>query len=152
MNLGRNGEGLQLQNLVYRVGREYAVDIVATERPFTGHWDKRPRVGMAQREKQGLVRAACEALQVPLVDYQPRTIRAAFGVKAKGAAGKVQVARCVQLLVVVDNPRGPMSEHVADACALAFVALTRERADRRLAVLGIKPQPRRARRARRVPA
>jgi Holliday junction resolvasome RuvABC endonuclease subunit len=86
---------------------------------------------MAQREKQGLVRAACQALQVRLVDYQPQTIKAAVG--AGGRGSKEQVSRCARALVAVEWSVEQMTEHAWDAVSTALVALNRERARRRLA-------------------
>ncbi len=109
---------LDLQRLVHRLCKEHRVELVATEKP--GMWG-RVSVGMAQREKQGLVRSVCEALKVPLVDYQPQEIKKA--VTGRGRADKEQVGRCVRMLVRVATS----DEHVLDACAIALVALNRER-------------------------
>ena len=109
---------LDLQRLVHRLCKEYRVELVATEKP--GMWG-RVSVGMAQREKQGLVRSVCEALKVPLVDYQPQEIKKA--VSGYGRASKEQMGRCVRMLVRV----AATDEHVLDACAIALVALNRER-------------------------
>lgn len=113
---------LGLQRLVHRLCKEHCVELVATERP--GMWG-RVSVGMAQREKQGLVRAVCEALQIRLVDYQPQEVKRA--VTGYGRADKEQVARCVRRLACL--PRG-LDEHQTDAVAIAAVALNRERARR----------------------
>lgn len=109
---------LELQRLVHRVCKEHRVELVATEKP--GMWG-RVSVGMAQREKQGLVRSVCEALAIPLVDYQPQSIKKA--VTGHGRADKEQVGRCVRMLVRVASD----DEHVLDACAIAIVGLNRER-------------------------
>ena len=109
---------LDLQRLVHRLCKEHRVDLVATEKP--GMWG-RVSVGMAQREKQGLVRSVCEALKVPVVDYQPQEIKKA--VSGYGRASKEQMGRCVCMLVKVATT----DEHVLDACAIALVALGRER-------------------------
>jgi len=121
--LGARLSGLELQRLVHRLAKEHGVELMATERP--GAWG-RAWVGMAQREKQGLVRAVCEALQIRLVDYQPQEIKKA--VTGHGRADKEQVGRCVQMLV----PIASENEHVLDACAIALVAINRERTRRNL--------------------
>jgi len=125
--------GLHLQEMILALGREHGVELVATERP--GSWGRRS-VGMSQRGKQEVVRAACQALRVHLVDYQPRTIRAALGVRAQAAEGKRQVGRCVKLLVKIDSD----NEHVLDACALALVALNREGSRRRMLAAKVRSQ------------
>ena len=109
---------LELQRLVHRLCKEHRVELVATEKP--GMWG-RVSVGMAQREKQGLVRSVCEALGLRLVDYQPQAIKKA--VSGYGRASKEQMGRCVRMLVKVASA----DEHVLDACAIALVALGRER-------------------------
>jgi len=126
--------GLQLQRLIVALGRDHHVDLVATERP--GQWGRRT-IGMSQRGKQELVRAACEALQVPLVDYQPKEIKKA--VTGRGGASKLAVERCMRFAVEVDNPREPITEHIWDAAAVALVALNRERTRRKLTA-ALKPR------------
>ncbi len=118
---------MEMQMLVHRLCREHQVELVATERPFTGRGDMRPKVGLAQRGRQELVHAVCEALSIRFVDYAPQTIKAA--VAGHGRADKRRVGRCIRLLVDgldTDNP------HVTDAAAIALVALTRERMARRI--------------------
>jgi len=109
---------LDLQRLVHRLCKEHRVELVATEKP--GVWG-RISVGMAQREKQGLVRSVCEAPKVPLVDYQPQEIKKA--VTGYGRADKAQVGRCVRMLVKIASS----DQHILDAAAIALVALNRER-------------------------
>ena len=125
VELGPNLTGLELQRLVHRLGKEHHVDLVATEK--VGPWG-RVKIAMAQREKQGLVRAVCEALQVPLVDYQPQVVKKA--VTGNGRASKQQVGRCVRMLVKIASE----NEHVLDACALGIIALKTERHCRLLAL------------------
>jgi Holliday junction resolvasome RuvABC endonuclease subunit len=126
---------MELLRLVYDLCRQHQVEIVATERPFTGRGDRRPRVGLAQRDKQGIVRAACEALQVRVVEYAPQTIKLA--VAGHGRADKSRVGRCVKLLVAgLDTDH----EHVLDAGAVALLALSRER-HRRLLASDRRPRP-----------
>lgn len=118
---------MELQMLVHRLCREHRVELIATERPFTGRGDSRPKVGLAQREKQGLMKAVCEALSIRFVDYAPQTIKLA--VASHGRADKRRVGRCIRLLVDgldTDNP------HVTDAAATALVALSRECQRRRV--------------------
>ena len=126
MRMGR----MELQMLVHRLCREHGVDLIATERPFTGRGDMRPKVGLAQREKQGLLKAVCEALSIRFADYAPQTIKAA--VASHGRADKQRVGRCIRLLV---DGLDTDHEHTLDAAAIALVALTRERTERRMKVL-----------------
>jgi len=109
---------IELQRIVHRVCKAHAVQVVATEKP--GTWG-RITVGMSQRGKQDLVRAVCQGLKIPLVDYQPQQIKKA--VTDNGRASKEQVGRCVRMLVRIASTH----EHVLDACAIALVALNRER-------------------------
>jgi len=109
---------LELQRIVHRVCKTYAVQVVATEKP--GTWG-RITVGMSQRGKQDLVRAVCQGLKIPLVDYQPQEIKKA--VSGYGRATKEQMGRCVRMLVKVASS----NEHILDAAATALVALNRER-------------------------
>jgi Holliday junction resolvasome RuvABC endonuclease subunit len=108
----------ELQRAAHEICREQAVTVVATERP--GTWGRRS-IGMAQRAKQELVRAVCQSLGIRLIDYQPQEIKKA--ITGRGRAGKEQVGRCVKLLLKIDSE----NEHVLDACAIALVALNRER-------------------------
>ena len=137
VELPYNLSGLDLQRTVHRLAKEHRVDLVATERP--GFWGD-PRIGMAQREKQGLVRAVCESLQVRLVSYQPQEIKKA--VTGHGRAPKEVVTRCVRVLIRLASE----DEHVCDAAGIALVAMNRERA-RQLASgqqrLNLRRSPRR---------
>ena len=132
---------LELQRIVHRLCKAHAVQVVATEKP--GTWG-RATVGMSQRGKQDLVRAVCQAVKIPLVDYQPQEIKKA--VTDNGRASKEQVGRCVRMLVRVAST----DEHILDACAIALVALNRERT--RLARasqqrLNLRRSPQKARRS-----
>jgi len=123
MPLGPNLNGLELQHLVHRLAKEHRVELVATEKP--GFWGN-PMIGMAQREKQGLVRAVCEALQIRLVAYQPQEVKKA--VTGHGRAPKEAMTRCVRSLVRIATE----DEHVSDAAAIALVAMNRERVRRQM--------------------
>ena len=102
----------------------HAVEMVATERP--GSWGI-ARIGMAQREKQGAVRQACEELKIPLREYQPNAVRKA--VTGNGNADKPAVAKMVNRLVafVYGKRSHPLSEHEWDAVAIALCALGKVR-------------------------
>ena len=116
--------GLELQRLVHRLCKEHRVELMATEKP--GFWGN-PMIGMAQREKQGLVRAVCEALQIRLVAYQPQEVKKA--VAGHGRAPKEAMTRCVRALVRIASE----DEHVCDAASIALVAMNRERVHRQMA-------------------
>jgi crossover junction endodeoxyribonuclease RuvC len=123
--LGRSVDLARLQSVVESQMDEFRVDLVATERPYTGWWDRRPRVGMAQREKQGVVRAVCQARGIRLVDFQPQTVKKAL--TGNGRAPKAAVVNHVRCLLGIEG-----GEHVADAAAIALTALNRERARMRM--------------------
>jgi Holliday junction resolvasome RuvABC endonuclease subunit len=138
---------LGLAQLIVELGRKYQVELIAMERPFTGHGDNRPKVGLAQSKKAGAVELAAEALQVRVLELAPQTVKAA--VAGHGRADKRRVARCMQFLINIESDDYMrMTEHTWDAAAIALVALTREKADRRMAALGIKPTRKRERRRR----
>lgn len=119
--LGPKDQGFAMQQLVHTLCQQQHVELVATERPFTGRWDPRPKIGLAQREKQGLVKAVCQALSICFVDFQPQTIKAA--VCGNGHSPKSQVARAVAGMTGFVHP----SEHVMDSVAIALVAANRAR-------------------------
>lgn len=130
---------LQVVQIIHRLCKEHQIAVVATEKP--GTWGD-PRIGMAQRGNQDQVRLVCEALKIPLVDYQPQEIKKA--VTGSGRATKEQVGRHIwRLLHYASN-----DHHVIDACAIALLALNREY--RRRFVAGQRPlnprrRPRKAR-------
>lgn len=121
--LGPKDQGFAMQQLLHQLCQEQQPELVATERPFTGRWDPRPKVGLAQREKQGLVKAVCESLSIRFVDFQPQTIKKA--VCGNGHAPKSQVARAVTGITGFVHP----SEHVMDAVAIALLAARRARSE-----------------------
>jgi Holliday junction resolvasome RuvABC endonuclease subunit len=110
----------KFRRVVEHVIEVFEVGLVATERPFTGRGDKRPRVGLAQREKQGVVRTICQERKIKLVDYQPQTIKHA--ITGNGRASKEQVGRAVQRMLKIPSD----DEHVLDACAIGMLAMSRE--------------------------
>jgi crossover junction endodeoxyribonuclease RuvC len=124
--LGRSVDLARLQSIVDNLIEKFQVVLVATERPYTGWWDRRPRVGMAQREKQGVVRAVCQARGIRLVDFQPQTVKKAL--TGDGRAPKAAVVNHVRCLLGIEG-----GEHVADAAAIALTAMNRERASQLIA-------------------
>lgn len=113
-------KGLNLADLraiVAEVMEAFEVDLCATERP--GFWGD-PRIGLAQREKQGVIRTLCEERGVKLVDYQPQTIKKAC--TGNGRASKEQMMKAARSLLHFDAP----DEHCADASLIAAVAAGRE--------------------------
>jgi len=106
-----------LRRQIEHVIATFDVQLVATERP--GFW-KDPRIGMAQREKQGVIRTICEEREIRLVDYQPQTVKKA--VTGNGRASKEQVGRAVRRMLRIASD----DEHVLDSCAIGMVALSRE--------------------------
>ncbi len=117
--------GLDLQRQVRRLVRLYRVELVATERP--GAWG-RVSIGMAQREKQGLVRAVCEELGLRLAGQKPRQTTWGFqpsevkkALTGNGRASKEQVAKMVRAITGFWHD----DEHVMDAVAIGLLALNR---------------------------
>lgn len=109
----------QLYTLVTAVLDEQGpIDVAATERPFTGAGDRRPGVGMAQRGKHDLVKAACECAGVCFLNFPPQTIKKAA--TGNGRASKAQVAAIIGRLTGL---RG--SDHLTDAAAIAMTAMAR---------------------------
>ena len=106
-----------LRRVVEHVIETFEVGLVATERP--GFW-KDPRIGMAQREKQGVIRTLCQEREIRLVDYQPQTVKKA--ITGNGRASKEQMQRAVRGLLRFEA----VDEHVADAAAISAVAMSRE--------------------------
>jgi len=106
-----------LRRVVEHVIETFDVQLVATERP--GFW-KDPRIGMAQREKQGVIRTLCQERGIRLVDYQPQTVKKA--ITGNGRASKEQMQRAVRGLLRFEA----VDEHVADAAAISAVAMSRE--------------------------
>ncbi len=106
-----------LRKVVEHAIETFGVQLVATERP--GFWAD-PRIGMAQREKQGVIRTICQERSIKLVDYQPQTVKKA--VTGNGRAKKEQVGRAVRQMFNLPTD----DEHVLDACAIGCLALSRE--------------------------
>lgn len=113
-------KGLTLAGLRERIARvldTFDVQVIATERP--GAWANK-RIGMAQREKQSVVKTLCQEHHIRLVEYQPQTIKKA--VTGSGRATKEQVGRAVRRMVRIETT----DEHVLDSVAIGLVALGRE--------------------------
>jgi Holliday junction resolvasome RuvABC endonuclease subunit len=101
----------------------YRPHIVAVEKAWTGPRDPRPSVGLAQAEKQALVKAACQSARVRFLPIYASSIRAAVrhAVRGKGPWGKVEHGRAVRGLLRLQSD----DEHVADAGGIAMVAAWR---------------------------
>jgi Holliday junction resolvasome RuvABC endonuclease subunit len=120
---GKLDKGLRLsalREIVVRTIRVYDVGLVATERPFTGRWDPRPRVGMSQKQKQAIVIEVCQEKRVQFEDYPPWEIKKAA--TGSGRATKEQMMRAARFLLQFD----PKDEHAADAALTALVGLMRQ--------------------------
>jgi crossover junction endodeoxyribonuclease RuvC len=109
-----------LRRQVEHVIVTFDVELVATERPFTGRGDKRPKTGLAQREKQSVVKTLCQERKIKFVDYAPQTIKKAL--TGNRRASKEQVGRAVRRMLRIASD----DEHVLDSCAIGMVALSRE--------------------------
>lgn len=113
--------GLELQRSVRGMLEQWEVNLVATERPITGKWDPRPLTYAHQREQQSLIRAVCQELGIPLVDFYPNEVKKAA--TGNGSASKGQVQKWASGIFGV----GAENDHLADAVAIGFVGLNRER-------------------------
>ena len=111
-------EGYELQQRLIAILREYVVGVAATERPFTGRFDPKPKVGLSQRERQAAVKMACQAVGVKFVDFMPQTIKAEFAGSRK--ATKADMIFWAGKRLGVAERAG---EHLADAAAICHTAL-----------------------------
>jgi crossover junction endodeoxyribonuclease RuvC len=112
--------GLDLAGLRAAIGHlvsVYAIELVATERPFIGGY---ARTTASQREKFSVVKTLCQERSVKLVSYGPSEIKKAL--TGNGRASKEQVKRAVRSLLRFEA----VDEHVADAAAIGAVAMSRE--------------------------
>lgn len=113
---------------VYALLRFYKPHLVVCEKPWTGRRDPRPRVGMAQRERLGLVKLACERY-----DLSKSRLRLIWAVTMKrmitgnGRASKEQVGSIVRSILGIEEE----DEHVLDALGLALCGLQVERVRKR---------------------
>jgi len=111
MNLAR------LRRVVEHVIETFDVEVVATERPFIGG---HARVTASQHKKASVVETICEERGVRYVAYAPASVKKA--ITGNGRASKEQMMRAVRSLLRFEAP----DEHVADACSIAAVAMSRE--------------------------
>ena len=103
---------------------EYASNLVVCERPWTGRRDPRPNVGMAQRERLGLVKLACERHGLPKSRLRPiwaTTMKRM--VTGSGRASKLQVGSILRGILRIEEE----DEHVLDALGLCLAGLQAER-------------------------
>jgi len=114
MNLAR------LRRVLGHVIETFDVQLIATEKPFAGRGDKRPKIGLAQREKQSVVKTLCQERKIKFVDYAPQTVKKAL--TGNGRASKEQMGRAVQRMLRIPSD----DEHVLDACAIGVLGLSRE--------------------------
>jgi Holliday junction resolvasome RuvABC endonuclease subunit len=96
---------------------KYHATCISCERPFTGKWDKRPSVGMHQRELLGVVKLVAQLAGIQLFQFAPQTVKARCG--GHGRASKERMTARMKLLFHIKSD----SDHVADAVALASCAL-----------------------------
>jgi len=120
--------GVEFFDAVSYVVVSYKPYLVMVERPWTGRRDPRPNVGLAQRERLGIVKLACEQAGLPksrLKQVYASTMKRM--VTGSGRAGKEQVQGHVQAILGLNVE----SEHVADALALALCGLQLEQVKRK---------------------
>lgn len=106
---------------------EHSPHLVVCERPWTGRRDPRPSVGMAQRERLGLVKLVCEQHGMPKSRLRPiyaSTMKQML--TEDGRASKERVANAVRTITGFVSA----NEHINDAVALALVGLQQERVKR----------------------
>lgn len=119
--ISKNDTPLIVFERVSELLARYGIGVLATERPFTGKGDLRPKTGLAQREHQGQLKLACQLQGVRFVDYAPQTIKKAA--TGYGRATKEQVAAAMRRLFGVN---GTLTEHEYDALSIGLLALNRE--------------------------
>jgi crossover junction endodeoxyribonuclease RuvC len=120
---------------------KYGANCIVCERPFTGKWDPRPSVGMAQREKMGILKLVAERAGIPLFDFAPQTVKARCA--GHGRASKERMTAHMKALFPLQSD----SEHVSDAAALSICGLAelRKTAFERRAEQELKQQKKRVR-------
>ena len=102
--------------------------LVICERPWTGRRDPRPNVGLAQRERLGLVKLACEQYGLPKSRLRPiYAVTMKRMITGSGKAGKREVGSIVRSILGVEEE----NEHVLDSLGLALCGLQAERVKRK---------------------
>jgi crossover junction endodeoxyribonuclease RuvC len=94
---------------------------VALESVYVG---ANPRTALSVGQARGAALAACGAACIPSAEYSPAQVKTA--VCGYGRAEKSQVGRMVE--AILGLPAAPMTEHAADALAVAICHLSTARA------------------------
>ncbi|MBI4280018.1 MAG: crossover junction endodeoxyribonuclease RuvC [Armatimonadetes bacterium] len=117
----RDGLATRLADLhrdLAKVLDEYPCDMMVVEDLYA--FGRSPRTAIVMGHARGIILLAATLRSTPVVPLPPAAVKRAL--VGSGQASKAQIQRMVEHLVAL--PR-PVSDHVADAVALALVGLSR---------------------------